>query len=97
MFRRLGIFAVFFSVTCGAYAATGGTDFQIAAQLLNSARSGNIQMVERLINSGADANYTDSTGLSIVCTAIMNNDLKAAQILQIYGADASNCNHQIKR
>lgn len=75
----------------------GGSDFQIAAMLLNSARSGDIATVERLVNSGADVNYVDSTGLSIVCTAIMNNDLKAAQILQVYGADASRCDAQIRR
>ncbi|MDR2770375.1 MAG: ankyrin repeat domain-containing protein, partial [Rickettsiales bacterium] len=65
--------------------------------MLNAARKGDVQAVERIVNSGADINYTDGTGLSIVCTAIMNNDLKAAQILQVYGADASKCDAQIRK
>ena len=32
-----------------------------------------------------------------MCTALMNNDLRAAQILQMYGADASKCDRQIKQ
>ncbi|MDR1026792.1 MAG: hypothetical protein LBL46_00025 [Rickettsiales bacterium] len=99
-FRKL-IFAVLFcalggGVPAGARAANG-QDFQMASQLLTAARAGNIPMVEKLVNAGADVNFTDSTGLSVVCTAIMNNDLKAAQILQVYGADASRCDSQIKK
>jgi len=81
----------------GVRAAAPGADFQIAAQLLSAARSGNAQMVERLIASGANVNYIDGTGMSIVCTAIMNDDMRAAQTLQFYGADASKCNSQIQR
>ena len=33
----------------------------------------------------------------MVCTALMNNDIRAAQILQMYGADASQCDRQIKK
>lgn len=94
--RKISIFALLFGLFLGkSFAAT--PDFQIAAQLLRAARAGDIQTVERLINSGANVNYIDSTGMSIACTAIMNNDFKAAQILQIYGADASQCNRQIRR
>ena len=74
-----------------------GGDFQSAAQLLSAARRGEIQTVQYLINSGADVNYVDSSGLSLVCTAVMNNDKRAIQILQMYGADASNCDRQIKK
>ncbi|MDR3208860.1 MAG: ankyrin repeat domain-containing protein [Rickettsiales bacterium] len=81
----------------GVAHAANSQGFQLAAQLLSAARNGNIPMVERLVNGGADVNYTDGTGLSIVCTAIMNNDMKAAQILQVYGADASRCDSQIRR
>ena len=77
-----------------SYAATD--DFAVAASLLNAARAGNTQQVQMLISTGADINYKDSTGLSLVCTAIMNNDTRASQILQMYGADASNCDRQIK-
>lgn len=77
-----------------SYAATN--DFAVAASLLNAAKAGNIQQVQMLISTGADVNYKDSTGLSLVCTAIMNNDTRASQILQMYGADASNCDRQIK-
>ena len=55
-----------------SYAATN--DFAVAASLLNAAKAGNIQQVQMLISTGADVNYKDSTGLSLVCTAIMNND-----------------------
>ena len=80
---------------CASFAA-GGTDFNMAAQLLSAARNGNTRLVQNLINSGANVNYVDSTGLSVVCTAVMNNDTRAVQVLQMYGADASQCDRQIK-
>ena len=83
-------------VPCCAFGANR-SDFQNAAQLLSAARRGDTRTVQYLINSGADINYTDSTGLSLVCTAVMNNDKRAIQILQMYGADASNCDKQIKK
>ena len=72
-------------------------DFMMAAQLLAAAKNADIQQVQSLVNAGANVNFVDSTGLSIVCTALMNNDVRAAQILQMYGADASKCDTQIKR
>ena len=30
-----------------------------------------------MVNAGADINFVDSTGVSIVCTALMNNDVRA--------------------
>ena len=80
-----------------ASAATVNNEFMVAAQLLSAAKNADIQQVQALINSGANVNYVDSTGLSLVCTALMNNDLRAAQILQMYGADASQCDRQIKQ
>ena len=74
-----------------------GANFQDASKLLVAARRGDIQTVQVLINSGVDVNYVDSTGLSLVCTAVMNNDTRAIQVLQMYGADASNCDRQIKQ
>ena len=74
-----------------------GNEFMVAAQLLSAAKNADIQQVQVLINNGANVNYVDSTGLSVVCTALMNNDVRAAQILQMYGADASNCDRQIKQ
>lgn len=93
-FIKFFIFALFFSPII-AYGADN--DFMIAAQLLSAAKNADIQQVQILVNSGANINYTDSTGLSLVCTALMNNDLRAAQILQMYGADASRCDQQIKQ
>ena len=84
-----------FFVPCMSFGATSSS-FQNAAQLLSAARRGDIQTVQNLINAGADVNYVDSTGLSLVCTAVMNNDKRAIQVLQMYGADASNCDRQIK-
>ena len=81
---------------CVSWAA-GTSEFQNASQLLTAARRGDIQTVQVLINNGTDVNYVDSTGLSVVCTAVMNNDKRAIQILQMYGADASNCDRQIKQ
>ena len=81
---------------CVVLAADNSTGFNMAAQLLSAARNGNTRLVQNLINSGADVNYVDSTGLSVVCTAVMNNDTNAVQVLQMYGADASNCDRQIK-
>ncbi len=72
-------------------------DFMMAAQLLAAAKNADIQQVQSLVNAGANVNFVDSTGLSIVCTALMNNDVRAAQILQMYGADASKCDAQIKK
>ncbi len=79
-----------------AASIAAGTDFNMAAQLLSAARNGNTRLMQNLINSGADVNYVDSTGLSVVCTAVMNNDVRAVQVLQMYGADASGCDRQIK-
>lgn len=84
-----------FLVPFGARAVVD--DFTMAAQLLAAAKSADIQQVQVLVNNGANVNFVDSTGLSIVCTALMNNDIRAAQILQMYGADASKCDVQIKR
>ncbi len=91
--RFLGFLAVFIPL-CSFGA---GGDFQTAAQLLTAARRGDIQTVQYLINMGADVNYVDASGMSLVCTAVMNNDRQAIQILQMYGADASQCDRQIKK
>lgn len=93
-FIKIVLFLLFFAplVSFGA----SSNDFQGAAQLLSAARRGDIQSVQNLINMGVDINYVDSSGLSLVCTAVMNNDKRTIQILQMYGADASNCDRQIK-
>lgn len=93
-FMRIFAFLMFL-FPVASFAASN--DFMIAAQLLSAAKNADIQQVQILINSGANVNYVDSTGLSIVCTALMNNDVRAAQILQMYGADASKCDRQIKQ
>ncbi len=93
-FNRVFIGSVLFMP--GALFAAPGTDFNMAAQLLSAARNGNTRLVQNLINSGANVNYVDSTGVSVVCTAVMNNDVRAVQVLQMYGADASQCDRQIK-
>lgn len=93
-FTRFLLFLAFFVPTF-TFGAT--SDFQSAAQLLAAARRGDIQTVQNLIRAGADVNYVDSTGLSLVCTAVMNNDKRTIQVLQMYGADASNCDRQIKQ
>ncbi|MBD5391680.1 hypothetical protein HDR66_02645 [bacterium] len=91
---RIFLFLVL-GLPCGAYAASN--EFMAAAQLLAAARNSDIQQVQILVNNGANINFVDSTGLSLVCTALMNNDVRAAQILQMYGADASKCDQQIKQ
>ena len=93
-FTRVFAFLMFL-VPFASFGASN--DFMVAAQLLSAAKNADIQQVQILINNGADVNYVDSTGLSIVCTALMNNDVRAAQILQMYGADASKCDRQIKQ
>ena len=93
--RFMRIFAfLMFLVPFASFGA--GNEFMVAAQLLSAAKNADIQQVQALINNGANVNYVDSTGLSIVCTALMNNDVRAAQISQMYGADASKCDRQIK-
>ncbi|MFQ6739703.1 MAG: ankyrin repeat domain-containing protein [Alphaproteobacteria bacterium] len=94
-FIRLIVFCLFLAPVTSF--AAGGGDFITAAQLLAAAKNADIQQVQALINNGADVNYVDKTGLSIVCTALMNNDVRAAQILQMYGADASVCDKQIRQ
>lgn len=91
---KILLFALFF-VPMAARAAT--SEFMVAAQLLSAAKNADIQQVQILVNNGADINFVDATGLSLVCTALMNNDIRAAQILQMYGADASKCDQQIKK
>ena len=94
---RLLLFALFLIPVGAVAASVPNNDFLVAAQLLAAAKNADIQQVQNLINAGADINYVDSTGLSLVCTALMNNDVRAAQILQMYGADASQCDRQIKQ
>ncbi len=91
------LFLALFVFPFGAHAAGGQNEFMVAAQLLAAARNADINQVQILVNNGADINYVDATGLSLVCTALMNNDTRAAQILQMYGADASQCDRQIKK
>ncbi|MDR1360780.1 MAG: ankyrin repeat domain-containing protein, partial [Rickettsiales bacterium] len=91
-----------FIVHCSLFIAMpsallAASDFQTAAQLLSAAKNADIGQVQALVNNGADVNFVDNTGLSIVCTALMNKDVRAAQILQMYGADASRCDQQIKK
>lgn len=96
MMKYIRIFAL--ALFLVPYAARGASnDFMVAAQLLAAARNADIGQVQVLVNNGADVNFVDSTGLSVVCTALMNNDVRAAQILQMYGADASKCDQQIKK
>lgn len=90
---KIFLIALFFA-PISAFAVS---DFQMAAQLLAAAKNADIGQVQALVNNGANVNYVDNTGLSIVCTALMNNDVRAAQILQMYGADASRCDQQIKK
>ena len=92
--RFLGVLCFFVPFVSNVF---GASNFQNASQLLAAARRGDTQTVQILINSGADINYVDSTGLSLVCTAVMNNDKRAIQVLQMYGADASKCDRQIKQ
>lgn len=93
-FIRVLLFTLFMAPVA-SFGAT--SDFMMAAQLLAAAKNADIQHVQALVNNGANVNFVDSTGLSIVCTALMNNDVRAAQILQMYGADASKCDRQIKQ
>ncbi len=94
-FVKICLISAFFAPLF-AFGATM-SEFQSAAQLLSAARRGDIQTVQILTASGVDINYKDATGLSLVCTAVMNNDRRAIQILQMYGADASQCDKQIKQ
>ncbi len=89
--RIIGLFGIFAMFGFGAHAAT---NFSQASALLSAARQGDVVQVEAMVNSGVDVNYTDASGLSLVCTALMNGDTRAAQILQTYGADASRCDDQ---
>ena len=94
-FIRLVVFALFLCPF--AVHAAPVTEFTAASQLLAAARNADIRQVQSLVAAGANINFVDSTGLSLVCTALMNNDLRAAQILQMYGADASKCDQQIRK
>lgn len=93
-FIRLLVFSLFLAPFASMAASS---EFTMAAQLLAAAKAADIQQVQSLVNAGANINFVDSTGVSIVCTALMNNDTRAAQILQMYGADASKCDRQIKQ
>lgn len=93
-FIRLLVFSLFLAPFASMAASS---EFTMAAQLLAAAKAADIQQVQSLVNAGANVNFVDSTGVSIVCTALMNNDTRAAQILQMYGADASKCDRQIKQ
>ena len=95
LMKYIRIFLLAITMPFAAHAASN--EFMVAAQLLSAAKNADIQQVQALISNGANVNYVDSTGLSLVCTALMNKDYRAAQILQMYGADASQCDRQIKQ
>ncbi|MCQ2581587.1 MAG: ankyrin repeat domain-containing protein [Alphaproteobacteria bacterium] len=95
--KLTGILSAYCVCCAVALSAYADADFDKAAKLLSAAKNANIQQVQSLISSGANVNYVDPTGLSLVCTALMNNDTRAFQILQMYGADASQCDIQIKQ
>jgi hypothetical protein len=71
-------------------------DFKTSAQILKAARDGDAATVRNLVAAGADINLVDNTGLSVVCTALKNNDRNAVRILQANGADASRCDQQFR-
>ncbi|MBO4683474.1 MAG: hypothetical protein J5611_02770 [Alphaproteobacteria bacterium] len=91
-FAKTSVFTLCFA----PLALHAADDFTMSAQVLAAARAGNARQVQILVNSGANVNFVDATGLSLVCTALMNNDMTAVQILQSYGADSSTCDTQIK-
>lgn len=93
---RTKIFLPILLLTIGFSKSPLANSYQDAIQILSSASRGDTTTIETLISNGADINYKDNTGMSIVCTAMMNSDMNAVQILQRYGADASSCNRQIK-
>ena len=95
--KLTGILSAYCVCCAVALSAYADADFDKASKLLTAAKNANIQQVQSLISSGANVNYVDPTGLSLVCTALMNNDTRAFQILQMYGADASQCDIQIKQ
>ncbi|MDR0449081.1 MAG: hypothetical protein LBG89_01305 [Rickettsiales bacterium] len=78
------------------FAVSARTTFEQASALLQAARSGDENAVRTMVQSGVNVNYRDPSGMSLACTAIMNNDLRTAQILQRYGADASRCDEEIR-
>lgn len=95
-FLAVALFAVVLAGFCVPTVARADA-FGDAARLLSAAKAGDSNTISILVSGGADINYVDNTGMSIVCTALMNNDKSAAQLLQVYGADASKCDQQIKR
>ena len=98
MFFRQLLFAVYIGLTAGVLLVVPArANFNMSAQMLQAARIGDTATIERLLMAGANINYRDATGMSIVCTALMNGDIRAAQILQTYGADASQCDRQARR
>ncbi|MDR2685580.1 MAG: ankyrin repeat domain-containing protein [Rickettsiales bacterium] len=92
--RKIGLFLAAIIMAIPAHSAQ--TSFQQASQLLLAARQGNGAEVQRLIAMGVDVNYRDPSGMSLACTAIMNNDRGTAQLLQSFGADASRCDQEIR-
>ena len=91
-FAKTSVFALCFA----PLALHAADDFTMSAQVLAAARAGDARRVQVLVGNGANVNFVDATGLSLVCTALMNNDMTAVQILQAYGADSSTCDAQIK-
>ena len=69
-FIRLLVFSLFLAPFASMAASS---EFTMAAQLLAAAKAADIQQVQSLVNAGANVNFVDSTGVSIVCTALMNN------------------------
>ncbi|MCL2629237.1 MAG: ankyrin repeat domain-containing protein [Alphaproteobacteria bacterium] len=88
--------ALFFAAIALPLASYARTTFEQASALLQAARAGDENTVRTMVQSGVNVNYRDPSGMSLVCTAIMNNDVRTAQMLQRYGADASRCDEEIR-
>jgi hypothetical protein len=85
-------FAVF-SQTVSAIPISGTTG-RMSVNMLKAASRGDAAAVEKYLEEGADVNYKNAKGESLLCVAKKKGDAQAVSILQNYGASDFNCNYK---
>jgi ankyrin repeat protein len=64
-------------------------DMGKAPALLKAAESGEIELMEMLIDHGADVNHADETGVTPLLAAAIGSDVEVVRLLLANGADKS--------
>lgn len=93
-FLAILIVSVFFVFGKDSNAATIGKK---SVELLKAASRGKTSEVEKYIASGANINFQNKKGESLICVAKRKGDMRAVRILKSYGAAPIGCDFGSKK